>query len=104
MGVRVKLPGVADWKDQVKCQTGCPVATDAGRYVQLIAERRDEVRVLVPALGDQLDVAARIGRHRAAGLTLDLGLPVFQTRDPGSDGHGPTSWHGEGSAGVGEPR
>jgi nitrous-oxide reductase len=42
MGVRVKLPGVADWKDQVKCQAGCPVATDAGRYVQLIAEGSNE--------------------------------------------------------------
>jgi formate dehydrogenase beta subunit len=47
MGVRVKLPGVADWKDQVKCQTGCPVATDAGRYVQLVAEGRDEDAYLV---------------------------------------------------------
>ena len=47
MGVRVKLPGVADWKDQVKCQAGCPVATDAGRYVQLIAEGRDEDAYLV---------------------------------------------------------
>src|SRR5512139_2634664 len=47
MSVRVTLPGVADWKDQVKCQTGCPVATDAGRYVQLIAEGRDEDAFLV---------------------------------------------------------
>jgi len=42
MSVRVKLPGIDDWKKQVKCQAGCPVATDAGRYVQLIAEGRDE--------------------------------------------------------------
>src|SRR5512137_3074726 len=47
MSVRVKLPGVADWKDQVKCQSGCPVRTDAGRYVQLIAEGRDEDAYLV---------------------------------------------------------
>ena len=25
------------WKAHVKCQSGCPVRTDAGRYVQLIA-------------------------------------------------------------------
>jgi NADPH-dependent glutamate synthase beta subunit-like oxidoreductase len=35
------------WKAQVKCQTGCPVATDAGRYVQLIAEGRGEEAYLV---------------------------------------------------------
>ena len=45
--VRVKLPDLADWKAQVKCQAGCPVATDAGRYVQLIAEGRDEEAYLV---------------------------------------------------------
>jgi NADPH-dependent glutamate synthase beta subunit-like oxidoreductase len=45
--VRVKLPALADWKAQVKCQVGCPVATDAGRYVQLIAEGRDEDAYLV---------------------------------------------------------
>src|SRR5512144_1760809 len=42
MSIRVKLPAVDDWKAQVKCQAGCPVSTDAGRYVQLIAEGRDE--------------------------------------------------------------
>lgn len=47
MCVRVRLPRVEDWKAQVKCQIGCPVATDAGRYVQLIAEGRDEEAYLV---------------------------------------------------------
>lgn len=47
MAVRVRLPGIDDWKAQVKCQTGCPVTTDAGRYVQLIAEGRDEEAYLV---------------------------------------------------------
>jgi NADPH-dependent glutamate synthase beta subunit-like oxidoreductase len=45
--VRVKLPALADWKAQVKCQAGCPVATDAGRYVQLIADGRNEDAYLV---------------------------------------------------------
>jgi NADPH-dependent glutamate synthase beta subunit-like oxidoreductase len=45
--LRVKLPSVDDWKAQVKCQAGCPVATDAGRYVQLIADGRDEDAYLV---------------------------------------------------------
>jgi len=36
MPVRVQLPDLEHWKAQVKCQAGCPVRTDAGRYVQLI--------------------------------------------------------------------
>lgn len=47
MAVRVRLPELKDWKAQVKCQAGCPVATDAGRYVQLIAEGRNEEAYLV---------------------------------------------------------
>jgi NADPH-dependent glutamate synthase beta subunit-like oxidoreductase len=45
--VRVQLPDLEHWKAQVKCQAGCPVKTDAGRYVQLIAEGRDEDAFLV---------------------------------------------------------
>ncbi len=47
MGIRVRLPNLLHWKAQVKCQMGCPVRTDAGRYVQLIAEHRDEEAYLV---------------------------------------------------------
>ena len=47
MPLPVRLPDLAHWKAQVKCQAGCPVATDAGRYVQLIAEGRDEEAFLV---------------------------------------------------------
>jgi NADPH-dependent glutamate synthase beta subunit-like oxidoreductase len=43
----VRLPDLDAWKAQVKCQAGCPVATDAGRYVQLITEGRDEEAFLV---------------------------------------------------------
>lgn len=35
---RVEVPGVQFWKDMIPCQAACPVRTDAGRYVQLIAE------------------------------------------------------------------
>src|SRR5499433_3718101 len=45
--IRTRLPDLSHWKAQVKCQTGCPVATDAGRYVQLIAAGRDEDAFLV---------------------------------------------------------
>jgi len=47
MPVRVQLPELEHWKAQVKCQSGCPVRTDAGRYVQLIAEGRNEDAYLV---------------------------------------------------------
>src|SRR5512141_1524822 len=47
MPVRVQLPDLDHWKAQVLCQAGCPVATDAGRYVQLIASGRDEEAFLV---------------------------------------------------------
>ena len=45
--MKVRLPDLEHWKAQVKCQAGCPVSTDAGRYVQLIAEGRDEEAFLV---------------------------------------------------------
>lgn len=35
---RVRVPDTAFWKEMVPCQMGCPVHTDSGRYVQLIAE------------------------------------------------------------------
>jgi NADPH-dependent glutamate synthase beta subunit-like oxidoreductase len=47
MGIAARLPDLAHWKAQIKCQTACPVETDAGRYVQLIAEGRDEEAYLV---------------------------------------------------------
>jgi len=47
MSVSVRLPELEHWKAQVKCQAACPVSTDAGRYVQLIAEARDREAYLV---------------------------------------------------------
>jgi formate dehydrogenase beta subunit len=47
VSIRVRLPDLEHWKAQVKCQSGCPVRTDAGRYVQLIADGRDEDAFLV---------------------------------------------------------
>jgi NADPH-dependent glutamate synthase beta subunit-like oxidoreductase len=47
MSIPVRLPDTRHWQEQVKCQVGCPVLTDAGRYVQLIAEGRDEEAYLV---------------------------------------------------------
>ena len=47
MKIQTRLPDLTHWKAQVKCQLGCPVRTDAGRYVQLIAEGRDEEAYLV---------------------------------------------------------
>ena len=39
--ISIRLPDMDFWKDLVPCQIACPVHTDAGRYVQLIAEGRD---------------------------------------------------------------
>jgi formate dehydrogenase (NADP+) beta subunit len=39
---RTFVPGVDFWKDMVPCQAACPIHTDAGRYVQLIARREYE--------------------------------------------------------------
>src|SRR5512143_1345399 len=47
MPIPVRLPGLDEWKAQVKCQMGCPVATDAGRYCQLVAQERWEDGYLV---------------------------------------------------------
>ncbi len=38
MSYEVFLPDLLHWQKQVKCQAACPIHTDAGRYVQLIAE------------------------------------------------------------------
>lgn len=38
----VRVPDIQFWKDMVPCQAACPVHTDAGRYVQLIAEGRNK--------------------------------------------------------------
>ncbi len=31
MTIAIRFPDLGHWKAQVKCQTGCPVPTDAGR-------------------------------------------------------------------------
>src|SRR6188508_1720177 len=64
MGIPVRIPSLDDWKAQVKCQAGCPVATDAGRYVQLIAEGRIEDAFLVARAPNPL--ASVCGRVCAA--------------------------------------
>ncbi len=38
----IKIPDIEFWKGLVPCQIGCPVHTDAGRYVQLIADGKFE--------------------------------------------------------------
>jgi len=32
------IPDIEFWKQMIPCQAACPVKTDAGRYVQLIAQ------------------------------------------------------------------
>jgi hypothetical protein len=40
----------------------------------------DEVSLFVPPVRDELNVAAGVGRDRAASLALDLSLPIFDSR------------------------
>jgi NADPH-dependent glutamate synthase beta subunit-like oxidoreductase len=47
MTYHVEIPDADYWKDQVKCQSGCPISTDSGRYVQLIAQGKYEEAYLV---------------------------------------------------------
>ncbi len=47
MTIAVRLPELEHWKSQVKCQVACPVETDAGRYVQLLAAGQAEEAYLV---------------------------------------------------------
>jgi NADPH-dependent glutamate synthase beta subunit-like oxidoreductase len=40
--IHITIPDIEFWKSLVPCQIGCPIHTDAGRYVQLIAEQQYE--------------------------------------------------------------
>lgn len=40
--IPITIPDIEFWKNLVPCQIGCPIHTDAGRYVQLIAEQKYE--------------------------------------------------------------
>ncbi len=42
MSIQLRIPDIDYWRSQIKCATACPVGTDAGRYAQLIGERRYE--------------------------------------------------------------
>jgi NADPH-dependent glutamate synthase beta subunit-like oxidoreductase len=44
---RTVIPDTEFWKQMVPCQAGCPVKTDAGRYVQLIARGKYREAFLV---------------------------------------------------------
>jgi len=43
----VRIPDIEFWKEMIPCQAACPIHTDAGKYVQLIAEGRYEEAYLV---------------------------------------------------------
>ncbi len=44
---KISIPDFIHWQKQVKCQAACPIHTDAGRYVQLIAEEKYKDSFLV---------------------------------------------------------
>lgn len=81
MPIRARIPSLSDWKAQVKCQSGCPVSTDAGRYVQLIAENRDEEAFFVARAPNPFASGLRPGLRRA----VRGRLPAWRDRRPGLD-------------------
>ncbi|HEX5139057.1 MAG TPA: FAD-dependent oxidoreductase [Planctomycetota bacterium] len=62
--IPVRLPDARYWADRVPCQMACPVLTDAGRYVQLIAEGDDRTAFLTARCPNPL--ASVCGRVCAA--------------------------------------
>ncbi len=45
--VRCSVPDNTYWREQIKCQSACPVNTDARGYVRAIAEGKDELAYLI---------------------------------------------------------
>ena len=43
----VRIPDISYWKEQINCQIGCPVHTDARGYVRAIAEGDFEKAYLI---------------------------------------------------------
>jgi NADPH-dependent glutamate synthase beta subunit-like oxidoreductase len=96
--VKVRFPDVEHWKAQVKCQAGCPVQTDAGRYVQLIAEGRDAEAYLVARMPNPL--ASVCGRVCAAPCedacrrgAIDAPIPIRALKRFVTERHGVESVH-----------
>ena len=65
MPIRVRLPELEHWKAQVKCQAACPVATDAGRYVQLVADGARRGRLPRRARAESVRLGLRPRLRRA---------------------------------------
>lgn len=74
---RTVIPRVDFWKDMVPCQAACPIHTDAGRYVQLIARGEYEAAYLTarsPILSHRCVAAcARLRARMPAGAGKSTG-------------------------------
>ncbi len=64
--------------------SGADAAADGCKWIWRAS---DEVRVLVAAFSDQLNVAAGVGVNRAAHLTFDLGFPVREVGELDANSH-----------------
>ena len=96
--MKVRFPDLEHWKAQVKCQAGCPVQTDAGRYVQLIAEGCDAEAFLVARTPNPL--ASVCGRVCAAPCedacrrgSIDAPIPIRALKRFVTERHGVESVH-----------
>ncbi len=45
--MRIEIPRKQYWKNNINCQSACPVHTDARGYVRAIAEGKDELAYLI---------------------------------------------------------
>ena len=62
----------------VFARRGTHTATDRREGIR---RTRDEIRLFIAALGDELDVATGVGADRTPALALDLGLPMLEIRE-----------------------
>ncbi|MBI3894167.1 MAG: FAD-dependent oxidoreductase [Candidatus Wallbacteria bacterium] len=64
MGVRIEIPDAPYYRRLIRCMEACPIGTDAGGYVQAIAEGRDrEGFELAAAPNSFVSVCARVCAH-----------------------------------------
>ncbi|MEK7671727.1 MAG: hypothetical protein AAB344_05865 [Bacteroidota bacterium] len=100
----VQIPDIEFWKNLVPCQIGCPIHTDAGRYVQLIAEKKYEEAYLTARSPNPFaSVCGRVCAARRGGPRPTRSRPVATLRrdprrDPQSRARRPSAPGGESGA------
>ena len=74
----VQIPDIEFWKGMIPCQAACPIHTDAGKYVQLIAEGKYEESYLTTRSPNPFaSICGRVWAALGAGLGIVPALPIF---------------------------